>query len=63
MNQSRMKEDASKGDQDPPESGEKSKGSVVPERRVAEWGVRWRAKRPSKERKRIFVVHPGPTSI
>ena len=59
MNQSRMKEDASKGDQEPPESGVKSKGSVVPERRAGEWGVRLRAKRPSKKRKRIFVVHPS----
>ncbi len=50
MNQSRMKEDVSKGDQEPPESEVKSKGSVVPERRAVEWGVRWRAKRQSKKR-------------
>ena len=58
MNQPRRKEDASKGDQEPPESGTKSKGRVVPERRAAEWGLRLRAKRPSKKRKSIFVVHP-----
>jgi hypothetical protein len=38
MNQSRMKKDASKGDQEPPESGVKSKGSVVPERRAVVGG-------------------------
>ena len=34
MNQPRMKEDMSKGDQEPPESRVKS---VVPERRAVEW--------------------------
>ena len=68
MNQPRRKEDASKGDQEPPESGAKSKARVVPERRAEEWGFRLRAKRPSKKRKESslciprFLV-PGPTSI
>ena len=58
MNQPRRKEDASKGDQEPPESGAKSKGRVVPERRAAEWGVRLRAKRPSKQKCEAPVCVP-----
>ena len=38
MNQSRMKEDVSKGDHGPSESGVSAKGSVVPERKALEWG-------------------------
>ena len=58
VNQPRRKEDASKGDQEPPESGAKSKGRVVPERRAAEWGLRLRAKRPSKKRKASSLCIP-----
>ena len=37
-NQSRMKEDVSKGDHGPSESWVSAKGSVVPERKAVEWG-------------------------